>query len=129
MPMFGRVNVHRALTKLCSTVKSGPSGPRESATKAVRGAEALLFHSCANDTTSDTDQLCSGCAHVYARCVRISIALITLNEEANLPHTLESVMRLVREGNGEIIVVDSGSTDRTVEIARTFGAKVFIEPW
>jgi glycosyltransferase involved in cell wall biosynthesis len=61
--------------------------------------------------------------------VRISIALITLNEEANLPQTLESVMPLVRDGRGEIIVVDSGSTDRTLEIARSFGAKVFIEPW
>jgi glycosyltransferase involved in cell wall biosynthesis len=61
--------------------------------------------------------------------VRISIALITLNEEANLPRTLESVMPLVCDGNGEIIVVDSGSTDRTVEIAQSFGAKVFVEPW
>jgi glycosyltransferase involved in cell wall biosynthesis len=50
--------------------------------------------------------------------VRISIALITLNEEANLPRTLESVMPLVGNSNGEIIVVDSGSTDRTLEIAR-----------
>jgi glycosyltransferase involved in cell wall biosynthesis len=62
-------------------------------------------------------------------CVRISIALITLDEEANLPRTLESVMPLVRDGTGEIIVVDSGSTDRTLEIARSFGAKIFIETW
>jgi len=61
--------------------------------------------------------------------VRISIALITLNEEANLPRTLESVMPLVGNSNGEIIVVDSGSTDRTLEIARSFSAKVFIESW
>jgi glycosyltransferase involved in cell wall biosynthesis len=61
--------------------------------------------------------------------VKISIALITLNEEANLLRTLESVMPLVRDGNGEIIVVDSGSTDRTLEIARSHGAKIFIEEW
>ena len=30
---------------------------------------------------------------------------------------------------GEIIVVDSGSTDHTVDIAKSFGAKVFVEPW
>ena len=36
---------------------------------------------------------------------------------------------LVADGKGEIIVVDSGSTDRTVEIAKSFGAKVFIEEW
>ncbi len=61
--------------------------------------------------------------------MKISIVLITLNEEANLPATLESVMPLVRDGEGEIIVVDSGSTDRTLEIARSFGAKVVSEPW
>src|SRR5207248_9871689 len=38
-------------------------------------------------------------------------------------------MPLVRDGKGEIIVVDSGSTDRTVEIAKSFGAKVFVEEW
>jgi len=61
--------------------------------------------------------------------VKISVALITLNEEANLAQTLQSVMPLVRDDQGEIIVVDSGSTDRTVEIAKAFGARVFIEPW
>jgi glycosyltransferase involved in cell wall biosynthesis len=61
--------------------------------------------------------------------VKISVALITLNEEANLARTLESVMPLVLDGRGEIIVVDSSSTDRTVEIAKAFGAQVFIEPW
>ena len=59
----------------------------------------------------------------------LSVVLITQNEEANLPHTLESVMLLVRDSRGEIIVVDSGSTDRTLQIARSFGAKVFSEPW
>jgi glycosyltransferase involved in cell wall biosynthesis len=61
--------------------------------------------------------------------VKISIALITLNEEANLARTLESVQPLVRDGQGEIIVVDSGSSDRTLEIARAHGARVFSEPW
>ena len=59
----------------------------------------------------------------------LSVVLITQNEEGNLPRTLESVAPLVRDGNGEIIVVDSGSTDRTVEIARSYGAKVFVETW
>jgi glycosyltransferase involved in cell wall biosynthesis len=61
--------------------------------------------------------------------VTLSVVLITHNEERNLPRTLESVMPLVRDGRGEIIVVDSGSTDRTVEIAESYGAKVFVEPW
>ncbi len=65
----------------------------------------------------------------YSLGVTLSVVIITYNEEANIGRTLESVMPLVRDGKGEIIIVDSGSTDRTVEIARSFGAKVFVEPW
>jgi glycosyltransferase involved in cell wall biosynthesis len=61
--------------------------------------------------------------------VHLSVVLITHNEETNLGRTLESVQPLVRDRQGEIIVVDSGSTDRTVDIAKSFGAKVFVEPW
>jgi glycosyltransferase involved in cell wall biosynthesis len=61
--------------------------------------------------------------------VTLSVVLIAQNEETNLPRTLDSVLPLVRDGQGEIIIIDSGSTDRTVEIARSYGAKVFIEPW
>src|SRR5438270_5579847 len=63
------------------------------------------------------------------RPMLLSVVLITFNEEANLARTLESVSSLISEGKGEIIVVDSGSTDRTVEIAKSYGAKVFIEEW
>src|SRR5215467_4518218 len=61
--------------------------------------------------------------------MQISVVDITFNEEANLGRTLQSVQPLVADGKGEIIVVDSGSTDRTVEIAKSFGAKVFVEEW
>jgi glycosyltransferase involved in cell wall biosynthesis len=61
--------------------------------------------------------------------VTLSVVLITYNEEANLGRTLESVKALVSETQGEIVVVDSGSTDRTMEIAKSFGARVFVEPW
>jgi glycosyltransferase involved in cell wall biosynthesis len=55
---------------------------------------------------------------------KLSVAIITLNEEANLSRTLASV-----QFADEIIVVDSGSTDRTIEIAASFKAKLFLEPW
>jgi glycosyltransferase involved in cell wall biosynthesis len=61
--------------------------------------------------------------------VTLSIVLITKDEERNLARTFESVMPLVRDGKGEIIVVDSGSTDRTLEVAQSYGAKVFVEAW
>jgi glycosyltransferase involved in cell wall biosynthesis len=54
----------------------------------------------------------------------LSVAIVTLNEADNLARTLSSVRFA-----DEIVVVDSGSTDRTVEIASSFGAKVFSEPW
>jgi len=61
--------------------------------------------------------------------MNLSVVVITFNEEANIARTLESVKPLASDGKGEIIVVDSGSTDRTVEIAKSFGAKVFVEEW
>jgi tetratricopeptide (TPR) repeat protein len=51
--------------------------------------------------------------------------MIVRNEEHNLPACLESAADLV----DEIVVVDSGSTDRTRKVARRFGARVFDFPW
>src|SRR6185436_5273934 len=56
--------------------------------------------------------------------MKISATVITLNEEQNLTAALESL-----SWADEIIVVDSQSSDRTVEIARKFTARVFITPW
>jgi glycosyltransferase involved in cell wall biosynthesis len=57
--------------------------------------------------------------------MKISACLITLNEERNLPRCLTSVAALV----DEIVVIDSGSTDGTAEIARKFGARVIHQDW
>lgn len=56
---------------------------------------------------------------------RISACMIVKNEEELLPGCLESI----RDWVDEIIVVDTGSTDRTVDIARQYGARVFHQPW
>ena len=53
---------------------------------------------------------------------KISVVLATFNEEKNLPACLESVKGLA----DEIIIVDGTSTDKTVEIAKKYGAKITI---
>ena len=53
-----------------------------------------------------------------------SVTVITLNEEANIVPCLESA-----SWAAEIVVLDSGSTDRTVELARQFTDRVLSVPW
>ncbi len=57
--------------------------------------------------------------------LHISLALIARNEEAHIERCLKSASGLA----AEMIVVDTGSTDRTKEIAITCGAKVLDFPW
>ncbi len=57
----------------------------------------------------------------------LSVVIITRNEEQNIARTLASVADLA----DEIVLLDSGSTDHTLEVARTFGdkLKIFQEEW
>ena len=55
----------------------------------------------------------------------LSVSLISLNEADRIKHTLESIKDIA----DEIILVDSGSTDNTLEIAQSYGAKVYTEIW
>lgn len=57
--------------------------------------------------------------------MRVSLCMIVRDEEQQLPGCLDSVRGAV----DEIIVVDTGSGDRTIGIAREHGARVFTEPW
>ena len=54
----------------------------------------------------------------------ISIVIITLNEEKNIERCLKSV-----QWAGEIVIVDSGSVDRTIEICRKYTDKIFEVEW
>ena len=55
---------------------------------------------------------------------KISIIIPTINEASNLPLLLSDLSSIQKEG--EIIIVDCGSEDKTIDIANIYGAKVFI---
>lgn len=55
----------------------------------------------------------------------LSVVIRTKNEEQNIERAIRSLMELAQE----IIVVDSGSEDRTVDIAKSLGAKVYFKEW
>ena len=56
---------------------------------------------------------------------RLSACMMVKDEEANLPRCLQSIQSFV----DEIIVVDTGSSDRTVDIAKSFGASIYHHAW
>lgn len=55
----------------------------------------------------------------------ITVIILTKDEEVNIKRCIESVRGLAKR----ILVVDSGSTDRTTEISREMGAEVYTHPW
>ncbi|WP_238916928.1 glycosyltransferase [Clostridium sp. YIM B02555] len=56
---------------------------------------------------------------------QVSLCMIVKDEEEYLPKCLSSIKDIV----DEIIIVDTGSSDKTVEIAKNFGAKVYYYKW
>lgn len=62
--------------------------------------------------------------------MRVSIIIPTMNEEASIGEVIDTIHRVMDNfrGDYEIVVVDTNSKDRTVEIATTKGARVIDEP-
>lgn len=63
--------------------------------------------------------------NAMAPSVRVAVIIPALNEEAALPLVLADISRAIVE---EVVVVDNGSSDRTVEVAQAGGATVLVEP-
>ncbi len=59
------------------------------------------------------------------QATKLSLVIVAFNEERTLP----MVLAAAHDVADEIILVDSGSVDRTVEIAESFGAKVVHQDW
>mgnify|MGYP000035979056 FL=1 len=57
--------------------------------------------------------------------MKLSAAIMTFNEERNLERTLKALADIC----GEIVIVDSGSTDKTKEIAEKYEARFIYQPW
>ena len=55
----------------------------------------------------------------------LSVCIIARNEEANLTRCLKSIKSIA----DEIILIDTGSTDNTINIAQEFNAKIIKFPW
>lgn len=58
----------------------------------------------------------------------ISIAIPTLNEESNIKRCLESIFRQKFRGQLEVFLIDGGSSDHTIEIARSYKVKILKNP-
>jgi glycosyltransferase involved in cell wall biosynthesis len=55
---------------------------------------------------------------------RVSVVIKALNEEARICAAIESALRAVRSVGGEVVLADSCSTDRTVELARAYPIRI-----
>ena len=59
----------------------------------------------------------------------MSICMMIKNEEINLRRCLQSLKPLMKEVSSELIIVDTGSTDNSVEIVKEYTDKLFFHPW
>ncbi|HEB54234.1 MAG TPA: glycosyltransferase family 2 protein, partial [bacterium] len=118
----------------------GPPPPIDCPEQLAAETEHLMhvWNALSNDPRADvapqSEQACSTAgessdvppaAPWAGRAPRITLCMIARNEERFLATCLEHAAAAF----DELVLVDTGSTDRTVEIAESFGAKVVHEPW
>jgi tetratricopeptide (TPR) repeat protein len=106
--------LHRALLR---------AGDPEAAARLAH--ERLLLARAAPEAVAPEPWFLEGAATAAPTRPKVSLCMIVRDEEDNLPACLATVADLV----DEIIVVDTGSADRTREIAASFGARVHDFPW
>lgn len=85
-------------------------------------AQAHVSH--ADEARFSSIQMQDGKASSGATKPKVSIIIKTLNEERHVARAIESALESLRNFNGEVIVADSLSTDRTVEIAMQYNVIV-----
>ncbi|MCH4199083.1 glycosyltransferase family 2 protein, partial [Clostridium tyrobutyricum] len=61
--------------------------------------------------------------------MKLSICMMVKNEEKNLHRCLESLKPILEQIDSELVIVDTGSSDNTVEIARQYTDKVYFHKW
>ena len=74
-------------------------------------------------TSSASSAQAQAAAGSYLTCT-VSVIIKALNEEKRISATIESALRAVNEVGGEVILADSYSTDRTVELAQRYPIRV-----
>lgn len=60
---------------------------------------------------------------------KLSICMMVKNEEKNIKRCLDSLVPLIKDDRVELIIVDTGSTDDTADIAREYTSKVYFHQW
>lgn len=78
----------------------------------------------ADPTEADTSPNTSRTARADSGPCRVSVVIKVLNEEQRIAETLECALRAVKVVGGEVVLADSCSTDRTLEIASTYPIRI-----